>query len=103
MNKALRSDLNTNQIRPDFIPARDYTGDHVASLEKSRLWPRIWHLACREEEIPNVGDFVNYEIYMGAVNSGMKSKGWPGAVTNPLQEIQISNFHKTLREFLQGQ
>ncbi len=27
-----------------------------------RVWPRVWQVACREEEIANVGDYVNYEI-----------------------------------------
>jgi phenylpropionate dioxygenase-like ring-hydroxylating dioxygenase large terminal subunit len=53
----------TGHIRPDYVPATDYAGVHVPALEKARLWPRIWHIACREEEIPNVGDFYNYEIY----------------------------------------
>ena len=26
------------------------------------LWPRVWQMACRLEEIPKVGDFVEYEI-----------------------------------------
>ena len=27
-----------------------------------RLWPRVWQVACREEEIPNAGDFLEYTI-----------------------------------------
>ena len=26
------------------------------------LWPRVWQVACREEEIPNSGDFLEYTI-----------------------------------------
>jgi hypothetical protein len=44
-------------------------------------------------------DFEN----MVAVNKGMKSQGWLGAVCSPLQEIQISNFHKVLRQYLVGE
>jgi phenylpropionate dioxygenase-like ring-hydroxylating dioxygenase large terminal subunit len=62
MNKALGPDLGA-QIRTDFVPAQDYVGPHVAALEKARLWPKVWQNACREEEIPNVGDFVNYELF----------------------------------------
>lgn len=61
MDTPLRPDFG-GQIRPDFIPAADYIGAHVPALEKERLWPKIWHIACREDEIPNVGDFINYEI-----------------------------------------
>lgn len=31
-------------------------------LEMRRLWPRVWQMACREEEIPEVGDYTVYEI-----------------------------------------
>jgi phenylpropionate dioxygenase-like ring-hydroxylating dioxygenase large terminal subunit len=30
--------------------------------EKARLWSRVWQFACREEHIPEVGDYVLYEI-----------------------------------------
>jgi len=48
-------------IRRDFVPASDYS-EEFHRLEMERLWPRVWQVACREEEIPNVGDYVNYEI-----------------------------------------
>jgi phenylpropionate dioxygenase-like ring-hydroxylating dioxygenase large terminal subunit len=50
-------------IRADYIPASDYVSEDILRLEKTRLWPRVWQIACRREEIPNVGDFVNYEIF----------------------------------------
>ncbi len=31
-------------------------------LEMERLWPRVWQMACREEEIPEIGDYAVYEI-----------------------------------------
>ena len=31
-------------------------------LEKERLWSRVWQLACREEHLPAVGDYVVYDI-----------------------------------------
>jgi phenylpropionate dioxygenase-like ring-hydroxylating dioxygenase large terminal subunit len=30
--------------------------------EKTRLWRRVWQMACREEEIPRSGDYIVYEI-----------------------------------------
>ena len=41
-------------------------------------------------------DFGN----MVAVHKGMKSAGWTAARTNPVQEAQVVNFHRTLREYL---
>jgi hypothetical protein len=42
-------------------------------------------------------DFDN----MSQVQQGMKSKGFKGARTNPLQETTISNFHRALVEFVE--
>jgi phenylpropionate dioxygenase-like ring-hydroxylating dioxygenase large terminal subunit len=33
-----------------------------AALEKERLWPRVWQMAGRVEDIPRVGDFFTYDI-----------------------------------------
>jgi phenylpropionate dioxygenase-like ring-hydroxylating dioxygenase large terminal subunit len=33
-----------------------------ARLEQERLWPRVWQMAGRVEDIPNVGDFFTYDI-----------------------------------------
>lgn len=37
--------------------SRDYH-----ELEKERLWSRVWQMACREEEIPEVGSYTVYDI-----------------------------------------
>jgi nitrite reductase/ring-hydroxylating ferredoxin subunit len=31
-------------------------------LERDRLWPRVWQMACREAELAAPGDFVVYDI-----------------------------------------
>jgi phenylpropionate dioxygenase-like ring-hydroxylating dioxygenase large terminal subunit len=49
-------------IRPDFIPADRYVGPNVTALELERLWPKIWHIVCRQEEVDAVGDYVTYDI-----------------------------------------
>jgi hypothetical protein len=41
-------------------------------------------------------DFQN----LGEVQQGMKSRGFAGARTNPVQEKAISNFHRALRRYL---
>jgi phenylpropionate dioxygenase-like ring-hydroxylating dioxygenase large terminal subunit len=53
--------LSGSEIRRDFVPASDYSPE-FHRLEMERLWPRVWQIACREEEIPHEGDYVNYEI-----------------------------------------
>jgi hypothetical protein len=41
-------------------------------------------------------DFANIE----AVNRGMKSRGFRGAVLNPVQEAAVANFHAVLDRYL---
>jgi len=48
--------------RPDLIPAKRYYDPAFYALECERLWPRVWQMACRLEEIPKPGDFVVYDI-----------------------------------------
>jgi len=47
---------------PDRIPKERYYDPGFYQLEAERLWPRVWQMACRLEEIPGRGDFVEYEI-----------------------------------------
>jgi len=44
------------------IPLHRYHSMEYAALEKERLWKRVWQFACREEDIPNVGDRVPYTV-----------------------------------------
>ncbi len=48
--------------RPDFVAAERYYDPAFAELERERLWPRVWQMGCRLEEIPSPGDFVEYTI-----------------------------------------
>lgn len=47
---------------PDRIPKQRYYDAEFFALEAERLWPRVWQMACRLEEIPEPDDFVTYEI-----------------------------------------
>jgi nitrite reductase/ring-hydroxylating ferredoxin subunit len=44
------------------VPRARYTSPEFAELEFERLWSRIWQVACRDEEIADVGDFCEYLI-----------------------------------------
>jgi phenylpropionate dioxygenase-like ring-hydroxylating dioxygenase large terminal subunit len=54
--------MTTNEVRIDFIPTSDYISREFQAREKERLWPRVWQVACREEEIANVGDYVTFDV-----------------------------------------
>jgi len=47
---------------PDRIPKQRYYDPEFYALENESFWPRVWQMACRLEELPNPGDFVEYEI-----------------------------------------
>lgn len=47
---------------PELIPTERYYDPEFFELEREKLWPHVWQMACRLEEIPNVGDYVEYSI-----------------------------------------
>lgn len=60
---------------PDFLRVKSnpYMGDEDLSVdryisrewfdkEKEKLWPKVWQMVCREEDIPNAGDHHVYNI-----------------------------------------
>jgi nitrite reductase/ring-hydroxylating ferredoxin subunit len=47
---------------PDRVPKERYFDAAFFDLEAERLWPRVWQMACRLEQIPAAGDFTHYEI-----------------------------------------
>ncbi|CAN7659472.1 aromatic ring-hydroxylating dioxygenase subunit alpha [Phenylobacterium sp. LjRoot225] len=47
---------------PVVIPVEAYVSEAYVRAEGERLWPKVWQIACRVEEIPKVGDYVTYDI-----------------------------------------
>lgn len=47
---------------PLTVPIARYRDRHYHDLEMKELWPKVWQMACRVEEIPTVGDYMIYEI-----------------------------------------
>lgn len=45
-----------------FLPADAYRSREFAVAERDRLWPRTWQVACRAEQLPDVGSQWVYEI-----------------------------------------
>jgi len=45
---------------PRKIPVGRYTTEEFHQLECEKLWPHAWQMACRLEQIPQVGDWVEY-------------------------------------------
>jgi phenylpropionate dioxygenase-like ring-hydroxylating dioxygenase large terminal subunit len=47
---------------PDRVRKERYFDADFYELEVELLWPRVWQMACRLEEIPSPHDFVEYEF-----------------------------------------
>src|SRR3954467_11054537 len=63
---------------PERIPAQRYYDAEFFELERQRLWPHVWQMACRLEEIPEVGDWVEYKnldksVIIVRTKSGIKA------------------------------
>jgi phenylpropionate dioxygenase-like ring-hydroxylating dioxygenase large terminal subunit len=39
-----------------------YTSRDVFNAEMEKLWPKVWQWVCREEHIPEAGDYMVYEV-----------------------------------------
>lgn len=62
MSTQSRQQFPTSEVTDNFLPKDDQSSAAFARFEEERLWPYVWQIACRLEEIPNVGDFVTYEV-----------------------------------------
>ena len=47
---------------PERVPAKRYYDADFFALESEKLWPHVWQMACRLEEIPRPGDYIVYRI-----------------------------------------
>ena len=52
----------TRELRSDYIPKESYISPAYARREKDRMWPRVWQVACRSEDLPNPHEYVVYDI-----------------------------------------
>ena len=50
------------QPGPTFVPVSRYTDKAFHDLEVEKVWKRVWQMACHEDDLPAVGDFVPYDI-----------------------------------------
>lgn len=44
------------------VPAEQYYSKAIHDREVEKIWKRVWQMACREEDIPEVGDYIVYDI-----------------------------------------
>jgi phenylpropionate dioxygenase-like ring-hydroxylating dioxygenase large terminal subunit len=46
---------------PERIPVQRYYDEEFYNLELEKVWPHVWQMACRLEQIPNEGDWIEYQ------------------------------------------
>ncbi|MCS6986022.1 MAG: aromatic ring-hydroxylating dioxygenase subunit alpha [Sphingomonadaceae bacterium] len=89
----------TRPMSTEPIPVDPYVSPEFARLERERLWPNVWLFAAREEELPDPGDTVVFDIadrsfllvrqedgsirafYNACLHRGRKLRTGPGAVS----------------------
>ncbi len=53
---------SNESLGSEDIPRERYTSRAFHELEKERMWKRSWQMACRDEDVPDVGDTLVYDI-----------------------------------------
>lgn len=65
LSKNVRIDFEQFRVGrdgPTTLPANRFTSREFLELEYQKLWPFVWQLVCREDEVPKVGDYLEYQI-----------------------------------------
>ena len=47
---------------PTKVPVSRYTSREFHDIEVEKIWKKTWQMACHEDDMPNVGDYVPYDI-----------------------------------------
>ncbi|MGH9035572.1 MAG: aromatic ring-hydroxylating oxygenase subunit alpha [Acidimicrobiia bacterium] len=53
---------STRDLGNDSVPVEVFTSPVWHQRETEKLWTRMWQVACRENDVPNVGDQLAYDV-----------------------------------------
>lgn len=59
---AILRERGETDVGPLAVPTSWYFDPQIAQIESERIWRRTWQMACREEDVPEVGDTWVYEV-----------------------------------------
>jgi phenylpropionate dioxygenase-like ring-hydroxylating dioxygenase large terminal subunit len=59
---AVLRETGETPLGSEDLPIDAYTSPELHRLEIEKVWRRAWQVACREEDLPRVGDHVVYDI-----------------------------------------
>jgi phenylpropionate dioxygenase-like ring-hydroxylating dioxygenase large terminal subunit len=54
--------MRSSRLADNFIAKAPYLSAEFAAAERERLWPTVWLVACREEEVSKPGRYVTFDI-----------------------------------------
>jgi len=89
---------------PKYLGSEDisierYTTREWHLKEKEYLWKRVWQMACREEEIPRVGDYLVYDIagwsFLLVRTSETEIKAYPNACLHRGRRLKDYDGHSS--------
>ena len=60
-------ELNVGLSGPVIAPVEAYISEEYARAEQDKLWRKVWLQAGRVEDLPNVGDYITYDIHDDSV------------------------------------
>src|SRR5215469_12149550 len=91
-----------DEVRDDFVPKGDFLDRCFHEREKEHLWPRVWQIACRLEEIPEVGDYATYDIVDDSIVVVRRGPDEVAAYHNacPHRGTLLAEGKGSIREFL---
>jgi phenylpropionate dioxygenase-like ring-hydroxylating dioxygenase large terminal subunit len=73
---------SSDNLATTDIPTDRYWSQEWHKMEVEHVWKKTWQVACRNEDIPNEGDFVVYDIVDDSVIVVRSSTGEIKAFTN---------------------
>ncbi len=85
------------------IPYERYTSAKFFQLEMEKLWPKVWQWVCREENIPEAGDYITYDIgpysFLVTRLEGGQIKAYYNTCLHRGTQLRESNSQGSAREF----
>jgi phenylpropionate dioxygenase-like ring-hydroxylating dioxygenase large terminal subunit len=54
-------DVAPSRVDLGCVPRAEYIDPDFAARERQLMWPRVWYMAARVEQVPEPGDFIVYE------------------------------------------
>jgi phenylpropionate dioxygenase-like ring-hydroxylating dioxygenase large terminal subunit len=85
--------------QPTTVPTDRYTSRSFAEREARELWGHVWQMACREEEIPQIGDYLEYVIadqsYLVIRTAAGTIKAYPNVCRHRGTQLKQGRGHAT--------